>query len=121
MSYAEEEIVAALEGDAGVHAQAGDRIYPWPLPKDAVFPALTYYLVGTPTTQALDASVFERRPQFTVNVWADEPADRAATAAAVSACLLGMPGYVEMVNEGRDVPEPVTGLYRRDIDARLLR
>lgn len=118
---AEEDVVAALEADAGVGAQAGDRIYPWPLPRDAVFPALTYYLVGTPTTQALGGSVFERRPQFTVNVWAEDPASRAATAAAISACLLGMTGYVEMTNEGRDVPEPVTGLYRRDIDARLLR
>ena len=121
MSAPEEELVSALTGHAGLKALIDGRVSDWPLTEDETLPALTYYMTAAPRTQALDGSAHERRPQFTVNVWAKSSASRSAVTTQVVAALETVSGYVDVVDEGRDVPEPVTGLYRRDVDVRILR
>ena len=118
---AETDMVTALTADTTLAALIGERLGPWPLPQGETLPALTYYRVDSPTTQAINGSVFERRPRFTLAVWTESPADRTEVSEALVAALLAMGGYVTLADEGRDVPEPVTGLFRRDIDIRWLR
>lgn len=117
---AETDLVTAIEGDAPLMARA-TALTTWPLPTGATLPALTYYLVDTPTTQAVDKSIHERRSRFTVTVWAETPKDRAEVAELLVTALLAMSGWVEIIDAGRDVPEPVSGLYRREVDVGVLR
>jgi hypothetical protein len=118
----EQDLVSALEGDAALTALIGaDNVHSLPIPKGAALPRLGYYLVDQPTTQTLTNAVFERKPRLTIIVEAEEPSSRAAVSEAVVTALLAMSGSVEIVDAGRDVPETVTRLYRRDIDVRFLR
>jgi hypothetical protein len=121
MSAPETELVTALTEHAGLAALIDGRVSDWPVPQDTARPCCGYYLVTTPRTQGIDGAAHERLPRFTVRVSAESPESRAEVAEQVAAALEAIPGAVEVVDEGRDVPDPTGGLYERDIDVRFLR
>ena len=121
MASVEESLKTSIGENAAVAGVIGTNFRPWPLGVDPVLPAVRYFIVTAPTTQAVDGSIHERRPRVQLTIWADEPADRETLAPLLIAAALAMPGYVEVADEARDSVDGPTGLFRRDIDIRWLR
>lgn len=116
------DTIAALNGDAGVLAIIGaDNVKPYPLDAQAVLPAITYHVVGTPTTQAIDGSVFESRQRICLQLHGKSEGQVEALNVAVLAVVPSIGGCVEVADAGRDVPETLMGIKRRAVDLRVLR
>ena len=116
------DTVAALTAAAGVTAIVGSgNVKPYPLAKDAKVPALTYYVVDQPTTQAMTGSVFERRPRICLQCWAKTMAAVEALNEAVLAVVPSIGGAVTVADAGHDVPEPELEIKRREVDLQVLR
>ncbi len=113
----QEDLVSALEDDAGVGVVIGDRIYPLSFPTDATFPCVTYSTITAPVEQAVDRTVHAQRSGIQVDHWAETYASAKASAAAARAALLGMAGNTVDLHEVRlwnemDSRDADSGLYR---------
>ena len=97
------DVVTAFTEDAGVLALIGaDNVRPYPLRKDAPLPAITYYLVTTPTTQAIDGSLFERKPRICVQLHGKTMASVDALNEAVLTAARAISGSVTIADAGHD-------------------
>ncbi len=88
----ETEIVTRLEDDAGVGAEAGNRIYPILLPQRPIYPAIVYHRVSGPRLHHLTGSSGRAMPRIQINCWAETLVAAQALADAVRASLDGFIG-----------------------------
>lgn len=107
-------LVSVLEGDAGVDAIAGDRIYPLVLPKneDVTYPAITYQEISLRGTFSHSGDESLDLPRYQIDCWAETVAEARSLARAVRAALAGIVhtsdgetfrgGFLDNEDEGYD-------------------
>ncbi len=88
----ETEIVTRLEDDAGVGAEAGNRIYPILLPQRPIYPAIVYRRISGPRLHHLTGSSGRGVARIQIDCWAKTYVAAQALAAAVRASLDGFTG-----------------------------
>lgn len=119
----EEGLFEYLDNHAGLSREVDSRIYPLLLPQRAEMPAVTYQRVSTPRLHEFEASFFPH-PRFQFNCWAGSfPRARDVAEQVVAALDIysgAMGDYtveVSIVEDERDIYEPVTKLWRSLVEA----
>lgn len=128
-------VKALLVSDLGVSALIADRIYPYVLPENVSFPAVTYQLVSSVPAETTDGPGLETA-RIQIDAWSPRRADAVALLIAIDAALSprlspGQVGFARLASlpdgsqvlvQGaipgalRAVYEPDTKLYRRGRD-----
>lgn len=119
-------LFAHLQTRPALTALVADRVYPRKMPRNPVFPLILYSRVSTRrgATHSGPDGLAEPRIQFDVYAQDPDQADAAAEQLRLSIHgFRGQMGDVEVgsalvVNE-QDADDPVTGLFRRVLDAQI--
>lgn len=111
------ELFTHLTTDAGLSAIIGTRLYPGYAPPDPVLPFCVYYEFATPREHTFNG-VAVHKPRIQYSIYGEHYDDCLGVADALRTALLAFESPVVFEDE-RAYHDVTTGLYRRDVDARL--
>jgi hypothetical protein len=121
----ETDIVAHLGTFAGLAALIGTRVYQDERPQGAIIPHVVFTRIATPRWQALGSGspVLASNPLYQFTVWATTITNRNAIAVQLRLAITDFAtnhAACAIFADERTGRDAESGLYRRDIDARIL-
>ncbi len=114
----ETELVTRIEDDAGVGAEAGDRIHALQMPQNPTLPAIVYRRISGIRFPHLGGVSGWAQGRFQIDCWAESYGAAKDTADAVRASLDGFTGTLTTIkatiriDNEFDLREDGTELYR---------
>jgi hypothetical protein len=96
------EIFAALNGNAGVIAIAGHRIFPVRLPREAVLPAVSYSVPTTDSVNSLNGYSGADNNVIMITSWAKDYKTAHALSDAVRSSLSSLKAIIDDVSDDED-------------------
>lgn len=111
------DLFTHLTTDAGLSAIIATRLYPSFAPPDPMLPFVVYYEFAMPIEQTF-RSVAVNKPRIQYSIYGEHYDDCLDVAAALRTALLSFESPVTFEDE-RAYHDVTTGLYRRDIDAKV--
>jgi len=111
------DLFTHLSTDAGLSAIIATRLYPSFAPQDPVLPFIVYYEFATPREHGF-RGVAVNKPRIQYSIYGEHYDDCVDVAAALRTALLAFESPVIFEDE-RAYHDVTTGLYRRDIDAKV--
>lgn len=111
------DLFTHLSTAVGLSALIGTRLYPNTAPSDAVMPFVVYYEFATPREQGFQG-VAVHKPRIQYSIYGAQYDDCLDVAGALITALLSFESPVTLEDE-RAYHDATTGIYRRDIDARI--
>jgi len=111
------DLFTHLSTDAGLAAVIATRLYPSSAPPDPTLPFIVYYEFATPREHTF-RGVAVHKPRIQYSIYGEHYDDCVEAADALCAALLAYESPVTFEDE-RAYHDVTTGLYRRDVDAKV--
>lgn len=111
------DLFTHLTTDAGLSTKIAARLYPSFAPPDPALPFIVYYEFATPREHGF-GGVAVHKPRIQYSIYGEHYDDCAEVADALRTALLAFESPVVFEDE-RAYHDVTSGLYRRDVDARV--
>ena len=112
------DLFTHLTTDGTLAGKIGTRLYPSFAPQDATLPFVVYYEFANPREQGFGNVVQVNKPRIQYSIYGEHYDDCVEVADALRGALITFESPVTFEDE-RAYHDVTTGLYRRDVDARV--